>query len=150
MALAHRPFVWPEIEIHQHAQPHGAKFVIRVRLQNDGPGVAFDVSASVAPQRTPHLIRGPGRRKVFDGYSTPPIRAIRSGETNPSREREAAPLWNLQVDTIEPPWWVVVRYTDAGGARWEFSEPGGETTLSRPPRRLRRRRLELWRRRRLW
>lgn len=41
--------------------------------------------------------------------------------------------------TIGPsdPWWIVVRYSDCAGQRWQFVEPGNQRELAQRPRRIR-------------
>lgn len=73
---------------------------------------------------------------------------MRPGEAVPPIDDDVEP-YTLPVQSIDPPWWVVVRYTDAAGTRWEFREPSPDV-LAGPPRRLRRSPLQLWRPRADW
>lgn len=47
-------------------------------------------------------------------------------------EADAAGITSLEGD----PWWVVVRYSDSAGERWEYIEPGAPRELAGRPRRV--------------
>jgi hypothetical protein len=137
VSRAHRPFVWAETHLRGRAED--GRWSVGVRLHNDGPGVAFEVSAAVGPEYVPHLMRMRGWRvwcRVRIGYASPPIRAMRAGEAVPPRDDNE--LFEMALKSIEH-WWVVVRFTDAAGARWEFREPASIESLALPPQRVRRR-----------
>jgi hypothetical protein len=149
LARAHRPFVWPELHIGSRGE--NGMFTIGVRLHNDGPGVAYEVSIALERHGEPevhHEGRWPYRgRAMLMPYTTPPIRAMVSSEVLPPNETDTLPL---ATESIDGTWWVAVRWTDAAGDRWHFREPPNETLSAGPPRRLRRRRFELWRPRARW
>lgn len=154
VSRAHRPFVWPEVHIRRRTETGFTP--LRVRLHNDGPGTAYDVSCSIGPRATPtpERLRRWHRRRVLLGYAIPPVRAMRPGEAVPPRDADDSTLFEIALTTpLDEPWWVAVRWTDAAGARWEFIEPQATDDLAWPPRRLRLRRRPLrrrWRPRAYW
>jgi len=118
---AHRAFVWGEIEPHREATDP-----LRVRLRNDGPGVAYDVRWSVGSIRPK-----PGTDWEDDKYESDDEmarrhrshvkRALRAGDTHPSADGWLERKGRLPDDDI---WWVLVRWTDTAGVRWELTEQG--------------------------
>jgi hypothetical protein len=83
---AHRAFVWPEI---RSPRDHGQSEPLRVRLRNDGPGVAYDVRWSVGA-----LVPKPGKDWESGPYGDDTEwtrknvslvqRALQPGTTHPS------------------------------------------------------------------
>lgn len=133
---SHRPFVWPAIS---HGSDGGTR-VLRVRLHNDGAGVAYDVRWSFGTI----IESSPGtydeNREDAKTEASLAIRAIRPGESVPPRgwlEKEV----RLPPDDVG---WILVRWSDAGGVRWEASDQG-PAALRTPPRRLRKSCWEVWR-----
>ena len=125
-------FVWPVVQIGYERD----RAVVRVRLHNDGPGLAQDV---VAARLEP---TGEGDTWAVFGR-TPVIRAMRAAETLPPPEQEEMSLGaHVAGDDI---WSVVVRWTDTAGQRWELAAPQEQYALTTTPRRLRRRRWQRWR-----
>jgi len=156
---AHRPFVWPELDIRPELGERRSYLDVRVRLHSDGPGTAFDVSCTIDPELLPTAERHPrwfSRRVLLSGHSTPPVRAMRPGTVVPATPADDEDgTFRLRFELPDGAWWAVVRWTDASGARWEFYEPHSPEALATPPRRLRRvrrrfrhrlrlRRLEAW------
>jgi hypothetical protein len=151
VARTHRPFVWPEW-VYEPSDDSSEPWEWRVRLHNDGPGVALDVRWSVRVMfAPPHLSVYPEeevrakaeeetRRRASD-----PIRGLRPGESWPHSG------WLTGTSPPGDIEWIAVRFTDSAGVRWEYNEPLSEG-LADPPRRLRkvrRRRSLQWRLRRL-
>lgn len=135
---AHRPFVWPAIS---HGTD-GDTSILRVRLHNDGAGTAYEVRWSFGT-----LVETQEGQFVEDtegaaGRASMAIRAIRAGESVPPQNSG----W-LDKEIRLPPddiGWILVRWSDAAGVRWEVSDQGPATSRGRP-RRLRRRKWQLWR-----
>jgi hypothetical protein len=147
---AHRPFVWAEIHVVK-GRRDDKMWLAKLRLHNDGPGAAFDVSAAVGPHYVYERVRRHWWQvwsRTLSGYATPPIRAMRPGEAVPPRDSDEG-LYELAIGSLED-WWVAVRYTDAAGVRWEFREPRSPESLARPAHRLRARWWQLWRRPLWW
>lgn len=138
---ANAPFVWPAITVLSEYGESVTRHVFGVRLHNDGPGVAFDVRFSVS-----------AAEHGSDEYVPPPIRAMRSGEQVPPHpEPQEQPIRNGLYEYPLPgkidagPWWVIVRYGDALGRRWQVRGPLDPHVQLDGPVRLRGRRLEVWR-----
>lgn len=131
---AHRPFVWPAIS---HGTDGEAR-ILRVRLHNDGAGTAYEVRwsfGSLAETQGGEFVEAREEASMA-------IRAIRAGESVPPEDCG----W-LDKEVQLPPddiGWILVRWSDAGGLRWEVSDQGPATSRGRP-RRLRRRKWQLWR-----
>lgn len=140
---AHRPFVWPAIS---HASEAGTR-ILRIRLHNDGAGSAFDVRWSFGTIIESGPLEYGENRDQMAREASLAIRAIRPGESVPPKSdgwlEKAA---QLPPDDIG---WIVVRWTDSGGTRWEASDQG-PATMRKRPRRLRHWRWQLWRRRADW
>jgi hypothetical protein len=140
---AHRPFVWPAIF---HGSD-GDTPVLRIRLHNDGAGVAYDVRWSFGTI----VETSPGSydedRDEARQEASLAIRAIRPGESVPPEDHG----W-LEKEVALPPddvGWILVRWSDSAGARWEVSDQG-PAVLRGPPARLRRWRWQVWRDMRDW
>ena len=147
ITLANRPFVWPAFTFKGGHRVAGDKhWELKARLHNDGPGVALDVRWSVhAPQSRKR--RGVAAERQAASIASDPIRAMRSGESMPPVDGEwLGPI--IAPFERDEPWDVVVRFSDAAGRRWEFSEPASERRMAHRPRRVRWRRLR--RRRGRW
>jgi len=140
VTLAHRPFVVPLVAGFEDVAP----VTVRVRLENSGPGVAYDVRVTVR-----HPQPGAGARRVTGDDPTPPIRAMRAGETSPAIGKLGCYALAGPADLADP-WTLAVRYTDASGTRWHFEEPQAPDLLSKPARPLRCRWWQLWRERAAW
>jgi hypothetical protein len=143
MARAQRPFVWPAIS--HGSDPDGTR-VLRIRLHNDGTGPAYDVRWSVGS-----LTESESGEVVDDAHFTkahvsPVIRALRASEVLPPDESWLEKAVALPEDDV---WWVLVRWTDSAGARWELTEQG-PSLLRFEPRRLRTWRWQAWRSPRDW
>jgi hypothetical protein len=138
---AHRPFVWPDLEIRHSVGTRESWLDVRVRLHSDGPGTAFDVSCTIDPDLLPTAYRHPRRfsRPVASGRSTPPVRAMRPGTVVPAApDDDEDGAFRLRFQSRGRTWWTVVRWTDAAGVRWESCEPSSPDALALPPRRVRR------------
>jgi hypothetical protein len=140
------PFVWPALRI---GSRDSGVFSFYVRLHNDGPGVAFNVRFTVRTREDEH------------GYVIPPIRAMRSGEVVPPHpEPQEQPIRDAEDGSreyavagprsLDAPSWVVVRFSDALGRRWEVAAPADPHDALLGPRRLRARRFQVWRRHENW
>jgi hypothetical protein len=132
VARTHRPFVWPDWD-RDYNQDEG-QYEWRVRLHNDGPGVALDVRWSVWVEQPPEEMGGPPNDDAEDQLrraASEPIRGMRPGESFP---RDAWLTRTSDTGAIE---WVVVRFTDSAGVRWQYNDPWDVGTLADPLRRLR-------------
>ena len=129
---ANLPYVWPAVR----PQYEEGRIVVWVRLHNDGPGLAQDV---VVARQEPSW---DGRNwETFDRTLTIPT--LRSGETLPPDGHEELSLGTHTAgDDIFS---VVVRWTDTAGQRVELVAPQDPHQLTRPPRKLRRGKLDRWR-----
>lgn len=144
---ANAPFVWPALRI---GSRRDGRFPFYVRLHNDGPGVGFNVRFAVCT----------GADDPQFMYVIPPIRAMRSGETVPPHpEPDEQPIRTLGDDTeefaVEGPAdldgaSVVVRFSDGLGRSWEVESPVDPHSGIAHPRRLRTRRIQVWRRAQRW
>jgi hypothetical protein len=141
VARAHRPFVLPRLfsEVPEWLEPEDSQLQLwQVHLGNEGPGVALDVRYSVVflhewTRAERKRARGETRRRA-----SKPIRAIHPRQVV---DRDHGELLTLVLErTIDTPWWVVVRFTDSAGVRWEYAEPKEVGALAPPPKRLHRRR----------
>jgi hypothetical protein len=146
------PFVWPayEVEYGEEEPMTGMQAnTVRTVLHNDGPGVAIDVrwsmwSPTEGPGRwhpyewqwVPSRVRRLFRRWLRDtradaeskaGASTS-IRAMQPGE-------EVTSTHTVQFLEGEPAW-VVVRYSDSAGERWEYVDPAAPRDLAGLPTRV--------------
>jgi hypothetical protein len=140
---AHRPFVWPAIS---HGRD-GEQRILKVRLHNDGSGTAFDVRYSMGSVTVDQHDRVVEDAQLTKDAMSLVIRALKPGESNPEVDGQwlerALPLPHDDVG------WVLVRWTDAGGVRWEYSDQGPATEAGRP-RRLRTWSWQVWRPERDW
>jgi hypothetical protein len=140
------PFVWPAFTIDrsdEEASGH-QQIRVRVRLHNDGPGMAQDVRWSIYSPHTnprPYLPKRWHRDTKAEAeareHASPSVRAMQGTESVPPEDGEwTGPIatWALADD----PWWIVVHYSDSAGQRWEFAEPGDQRQLAGRPRRIRR------------
>lgn len=140
---AHRPFVWPAIA---HDNDDGQR-VLKVRLHNDGPGTAFHVRYSMGSVTADqHDAVAEDTQLTKDAMSLV-IRALKSGESSPIKDGH----WLERALPMPPDdvGWVLVRWTDAAGARWEYSDQG-PAAEGRRPRRLRTWTWQVWRPKRDW
>lgn len=117
---ANEAFVWATISYGSD----GGQPLVRVRLHNEGPGVARDVRWSATALRE---IR-PGKWEVDDDLAATNksslIRAMQPGESVPPEEHGWLDLpWRRPEDDV---WWLVVRWSDAARVRWERSEEPSE------------------------
>ena len=135
---AHRPFVWPAIS---HATD-GDTRILRIRLHNDGAGTAYEVRWSFGTLIETQPGEFDENREAAAVQASLTIRAIRPGESVPPEGSG----WLDQAITLPPDdiGWILVRWTDAAGDRWEVSDQGPAASRVRP-RRLRRRWWQLWR-----
>jgi hypothetical protein len=120
-------FVWPEFSTHAQDVNHASRW-LKVRLHSDGPGIALDVRWSV------FFVPEPGRvawRRELRSRRPPPP------ESSPA---QALPADEQTIgDELEDePWWIVVRWSDSAGRRWEFNEATAGRELARKPRKIRR------------
>jgi len=142
---AHRAFVWPEIRLPKAQTPLG------IRLRNDGTGVAYNVRWSLGT-----LAPKPGHDwesgKVVADYEwarqnhSLVKRAMKPGDSHPSAEGWTDKKIALPEDDI---WWVLVRWTDVAGTRWEVTDQG-PAMLAHHPYPLRAHFWQLWRRASDW
>lgn len=115
---AHRPFVWPAIS---HGRDGEAR-VLRVRLHNDGSGTAYEVRWSFGTLAETQEGEFVEDRQGAAERASLAIRAIRAGESVPPEGSG----W-LEKEIQLPPddvGWILVRWSDAGGIRWEVSDQG--------------------------
>jgi hypothetical protein len=143
------PFIWPAIAIRPSSRETG-QHSIGVRLHNDSPGVAFDVRFSLD-----FAAGSPEKPDTETRYVIPPVCAMRSGEVVPPEKGEPEIVRGDEFVVAGPrdlrqPWWVVVRYADAAGRRWEIREPADPEGRLLGPLQLRSARWDLWRRRADW
>jgi hypothetical protein len=141
---AHRPFVWPAIS--HKGDPDGSH-VLLVRLHNDGAGTAYDVRWSIATLMLDQNDNAVEDRLFEDEHVSQVIRAVRAGEILPPQDQG----WLEKAVALPPDdvWWLLVRWTDAAGVRWEISEQG-PSLLRAEPRRLRTWPWQVWRPKRSW
>jgi hypothetical protein len=141
VARAHRPFVWPEFDYDYEGAGPG-ETVWRVRLHNDGPGVALDVRWSVREIFDSRGLTASELQAAYDRadentrkLASEPIRGMRAGQSVPP---VGVDRWLTQPFPFGEYEWVAVRFTDSAGVRWEYSEPGEAGLLADPVVRLRR------------
>jgi len=79
VSRTHRPFVWTNGTTHTpRVVPQG-----RVRLHNDGPGVALDVRWSVRIMHDPEELPADYDERLEERtHATEPMRGMRSGESS--------------------------------------------------------------------
>lgn len=142
VARTHRPFVWPDWRYEHVAEGKGPEW--SVRLHNDGPGVALDVRWSVYVLQPPEEFGG---RADFD-----PTQEMRRNASEPIRGMRPGTNTGWMSGTSESGFeeWVVVRFTDSAGSRWEYHEPWDVDDLAEPVRRLQKVRRRRGLRVRLW
>jgi hypothetical protein len=84
---------------------------------------------------------------------SPPTMSLRSSaQCGPAKSCLRRPMAGLRRAVAMPPddvWWLLVRWTDAAGLRWELSEQG-PTLLRAEPRKLRTWGWQMWRPKRDW
>jgi hypothetical protein len=142
---ANLAFVWAEPTFERLDGKPAARR-LRVRLHSDGPGIALDVRWSI--DGPPEVTRAARRRarETVAATATRPVRALRPGEAHPALTIEApydddavCPSSHriIHDDPGEEPWWIVVRWSDSAGRRWESGVAMGDE-LARPARKLRR------------
>lgn len=150
---ANLAFVWAELSFAPGPTSVGDPSVdpalLRVQLHSDGPGIALDVRWSLGEPAA-----DPGRRahrkteEETARWATDAVRALRPGESWPSvacatKNRAATSAAyadsSRHVDRDQP-FWVLVRWTDSAGRRWEFGESSMGRKLANTPRVVRRRR----------
>jgi hypothetical protein len=139
VARAHAPFVWPSFGIRSRDQGSWTQHSVRVRLHNDGPGVAYGVRFSLD-----YLSGSPDQpHDASDRYVIPPIPAMRSGEVMPpGGESEIVHGDEFVVAgpaKLNQPWSVVVRFADGAGQEWEVRAPSDPEARVQGPRQLRKR-----------
>jgi hypothetical protein len=148
------PFVWPSYEVeYGEEEPNTGMAVntVRVTLHNDGPGIAIDVRWSMwspldendpprwlptqwrwAPWRFRRQFARWGRDASADDAAragaSKSIRAMQPGD-------ELASTHTAQFLEGDPAW-VIVRYSDSAGERWEYVEPGAPRDLAGLPTRV--------------
>jgi hypothetical protein len=146
VARSNLPYVWPVVSSARDADA----IVVRVRLHNDGPGLAQDVVAARLEPSGRDDDGGPWT--VF--ARTPVIRGLRGGETLPPpgpRDDSASGWMTLGTHGAgDDVWSVAVRWTDTAGHRWELVVPQNSTDLTRRPAKLRRSWWDRWRDERDW
>lgn len=142
VARTHRPFVWPDWKFEQGPEATGQDW--SVRLHNDGPGVALDVRWSVYGLEPPEEVGGPpdhDPEELLRRGASEPIRGMRPGTSTG---------WMSGTSESGVLEWVVVRFTDSAGIRWEYHEPEEPGTLAEPLQRLQKVRRHRSLRWRLW
>lgn len=139
---ASRAFVWPTIS--QNTDPDGRR-LLRVRLNSEGGGTAYDVRWSVGLPDSDG--GGAATQRYSKDNASEVIRALRSGEVAPPPESG----WFERAIAIpeDDVWWVSVRWSDASRTHWELSEQG-PASLRPEVRRLRTWWWQLWRPKRDW
>jgi hypothetical protein len=150
----HLAFVWAEVT-DERPDPVVSRRRIRVRLHSDGPGVALDVRWSLGGPWHGRKAYWRAQEEVA-GRATPAIRALRPGSSHPDSRAIADAKDEAAIEALygsteqyiqddgDDPWWVLVRWSDSAGRRWEFSESSEGRVLARPPTKVRSRPLT-WR-----
>jgi hypothetical protein len=121
---------------------------IRVQLHSDGPGIALDVRWSLDGPSEDGRRAHRRAQEAVAARATPAIRALRPGASYPALAigdtKDAAAIEDLYGSSEQyiqddgDAWWILVRWTDSAGQRWEFSESSAGRVLARPPRKVRR------------
>jgi hypothetical protein len=129
VARAHTPFVFPDWRFPK-GSGENEDYEWQVQLHNEGPGIALDVRWSFAIPEW--ASRGDRERETLRSraLASEAIRALRPGESSGWLSQSLPDL----VTTED--WYMLVRYTDSSGVRWEYLEATA-SELARPVRRLR-------------
>jgi hypothetical protein len=130
VARAHKPFVFPEWDVGPPDEEY--KRVWGVRLNNEGPGIALDVRWSIAVPEGPSREDRTREEHQSRALASEAIRALRPGQGTDWLAK------SIHESVTGDIWYLLVRYTDSAGTRWEYFEPGNPQELARPVRRLRR------------
>jgi hypothetical protein len=117
---ANQAFVWATIS----RASDGGQSLVRVRLHNEGPGVARDVRWSATTLTEVSADEWDVDDELILKNKSPLIRAMQPGESLPPEESG----WlNLAFSPPEDDiWWVLVRWSDAARVRWERTEEPSE------------------------
>lgn len=136
---ANLAFVWPVYSVEgpdQNLSTHR----LRVRLHSAGPGIAFDVRWSVL---FPDVGRRAWRQAEKDAArgASDAVRSLRPGESAP----KGTPPYEVVVNEhpFDQAWFLVVRWSDSAGRRWEFIE-NDRRDVAHKPVKLRRQRSGRW------
>ena len=145
---ANLAFVWAEPSF-DRPDPDSGMSRLRIQLHSDGPGIALDVRWSLGGPEDPGWRAHRRAQRETASRATPAIRALRPGDRHPSlavRDAENEDAVEIAyggtertVDREEP-WWILVRWSDSAGRRWEFSEGSLGRELASAPCIVRRRR----------
>jgi len=128
VARANRPFVWPSF----FESTTESELAVSVQVHNDGPGVALDVRWSLAFFDEHDSSEDERRSEELTGrLASEPSRGLRARDSSDRRQV------SIPEERQGHFWFVVVRYTDSAGVRWEYAEPWDVGTLADPVRRLR-------------
>jgi hypothetical protein len=122
---SHRAFVWPVIS--HTTDPEGRR-VLRLRLHNDGPGAGYDVRWAVGSVTAGEHDNVVDDLRLTADTVSDVIRALRPEEVLPPSDWFEKAI-ALPDDDI---WWVLVRWTDASGARRDLSEQGPRVLADLP------------------
>jgi hypothetical protein len=125
---ANRPFVWPEA----HESESNGKRTVRVRLHNDGPGVALDVRWSLVFPAKDRLADRDQFLELVKQLASSTTRGLPPGESEPPSGNLSLPEVQVPDEHLEDPCWVAVRYTDSAGERWQYIEPSDPNALAPP------------------
>lgn len=143
---ANLAFVWAEMTLDSIDDSTRR---LRVQLHSDGPGIALDVRWSLGGPWDPTRTGYRRDQEEVATRATPAIRALRPGFSYPalavadaSNEAEIEASYSATEryihDEYSEAWWIVVRWSDSAGRRWEFSEATAGRELAQPPGRVRR------------
>ena len=136
-------FVWAEVTQDQPG-PDAQTQRLRVQLHSDGPGIALDVRWSLGGPWEPGRSAYRRAQEEVAARATPAIRALSPGVSRPwvsvADARDGSELDALYGPTQcyvpdDDAWWVLVRWSDSAGRRWEFSEGSAGRELALSPRR---------------
>lgn len=144
---ANLAFVWAELFFDR---PDAAAPIRRLRIQlhSDGPGIALDVRWSIGGPTEGGRAAHRRAEEEIAAQARPAIRALRPGHSHPS----VAPVDVVGPDEIrahyesteqtfhddyDEPWWVLVRWSDSAGRRWQFSESSDGLKLATPRMKVR-------------
>ena len=123
-------FVWAEL-FFDSPDPDSQRSRLRVQLHSDGPGIALDVRWSIGePHESDRRAYRQAEEATADS-ATSVVRALRPGKSHPALAPDDAESdalakahYERTARTVdrEEPWWVLVRWSDSAGRRWEFAE----------------------------